>query len=188
MNNPVQFPKFPSKKGFSPQSNQALLLSTAAHVNNNEHPQELLAGDALWQMQSRSLAIEIGQTYPSIELFPIDGKRSLSGANRTVKVGRYRLYLLPSGILGDSTVTLPVSAILGEYVPHLYLVVDVPQDKQSPIRVISGLCHDQLYRYCRSALGINHKACTIPLREFTTTPQQVWTYLKCLAPEIIIPF
>ncbi|MEM7062548.1 MAG: DUF1822 family protein [Cyanobacteria bacterium P01_B01_bin.77] len=165
-----------------PLSAETVVLSTASTQWATNICQDIADSELQWQSFLRALAVAgISQWLRDAGLSSTYAKATAPTAEVNLKVGDYRLCVLPIDSLGDEAVTISV----GAQAAHLYLLAEV-QEEVNHVRVVTGLRHDQLQQYMRHHPNLDDQGYKIPLSQFTVTPEQLLLYLNCLEPEAII--
>lgn len=165
-----------------PLSAETVVLSTASTQWATDICQTIADDDTQWQTFLRALAVAgVSQWLRDAGLAPTYAKTTAPTADINLRVGDYRLCVLPIDSLSDDTVTVPI----GTQAAHLYLLADV-QEEVNHVRIVTSLRHDQLLQYMQHQTNLEDQGYSIPLSQFTVTPEQLLLYLNCLEPETII--
>ncbi|MEM6252885.1 MAG: DUF1822 family protein [Cyanobacteria bacterium P01_F01_bin.3] len=133
-----------------------------------------VAGFDQWLNQGAHQFVSEYRTYPP-------------GSGVNLRVGHYRICILPMGSLSDDHVAIPLAAANGSDPAHLYVLVDV-QEEVDQVRIIAGLRCNQIQAYQQQGqleptqLG-SLSVFWVPIQTFDNTPEQLLLYLSCLEPE-----
>lgn len=165
-----------------PLAAETVVLSATSTQWATNSCRDIADDDDQWQAFLRALAVAgVDQWLSGTGLAPIYSKTTAPTAEINLRVGDYRLCILPIDGLSDDTITVSV----GTQAAHLYLLAEV-QEEVNHVRVVTGLRHDQLLQYVQPRSNPESSSYSIPLTQFTVTPEQLLLYLNCLEPEKII--
>ncbi|MEN8444423.1 MAG: DUF1822 family protein [Cyanobacteria bacterium J06555_13] len=149
--------------------------------------------DEKWQAFLRAFAVAGFEKWLQEGAFEVscDYERSQpppQGVN--LRVGRYRLCILPIGSMSEPLIPIVTSSIAGDSAAHLYILINV-QEEIDQIQIIGGLRQDQLLTRIQTQEGApsqdlsQQQYLSISLDKFKRTPSQILMYLHCLEPEAL---
>ncbi|MEM8612431.1 MAG: DUF1822 family protein [Cyanobacteria bacterium P01_H01_bin.105] len=171
-----------------PLSTETVILSDTDTQWAEDICQHISHGDSQWQTFLKALAMAgVKQWLNDAGLVPAyQQERTPTVSDLDLRVGDYRLCILPIGAVADDTISIPDTAVIGDQAAHLYILAEV-QEEVNQVRVITSLRHDQLQQYIQQHASIaTQGSYSIPLSQFTVTPEQLLVYLNCLEPETIL--
>jgi hypothetical protein len=102
-------------------------------------------------------------------------------------IGEYKLCLLTNGVAIDEFISIDRALIeLPEYTPHLYIVVNVIEER-SEVEIASFIPYNELIQRRQTANLTADADWTyqIPLAWFHAQPDDILLYLRCLEPSAI---
>lgn len=102
-----------------------------------------------------------------------------------LRVGEFKVCLIPTITLTDKEVTIPRAAVdLPEFMAHFYVVIGIEEELE--VAAIRGfLRHDQLMNYQPQLQPEADWSYQLPLAWFNREPNELLLYLQCLDPSAI---
>lgn len=171
---------------FHPVATETIMLTDTSTRWAQAVCRDIEDADDQWQSFLKALAIagfEQWLSQGSTQL-PITYAHIILGTGVDIQVGDFQLCILPMGTLKDDRVTIPATAVTAKNPAHLYVLVEVHEEVEQ-VRVSTSLRHDQLKAYIKQHAQYEAEEYSIPISQFTVSPEKLLWCVSCLEPEAI---
>ena len=171
---------------FHPVATETIMLTDTSTRWAQAVCRDIEDADDQWQSFLKALAIagfEQWLSQGSIQL-PITYAHTTLGTGTNIQVGDFQLCILPIGTLKDDQVNIPATVVTAKNSAHLYVLVEVHEEVEQ-VRVSTSLRHDQLKAYIKQHAQYEAEEYSIPISQFTVSPEKLLWYVSCLEPEAI---